>query len=281
MLDKLVVSKDSTKENRRTGNFIITSFLAMVSVLTVGLVYSLFTYNLAMGNENLTISTLIAPVPEMEIKPEPPKEEIKPEQKTNQTNLISRKTNTQRLDESPVKPPAKISVNKSNVIARPKGAFKVDDFDSPANFTPSGVSGSRNENGGTSIGGGNSGNNSDTQVIIPKPEIEKPPALKKEPKPEVEKIRGPVSGGVVNGKAISLVQPNYSSAARAINAGGKVTVQVLIDEDGKVISAKAVNGHPLLIQSAIRAAKASKFSPTLLSNKKVQVSGVIIYNFIK
>lgn len=88
-----------------------------------------------------------------------------------------------------------------------------------------------------------------------------------------------ISGGVVNGKATNLVQPTYPPAARAVRASGAVNVQVTIDESGNVIAASAVSGHPLLRASAVQAARASKFSPTLLSGKPVKVSGVIVYNF--
>lgn len=91
--------------------------------------------------------------------------------------------------------------------------------------------------------------------------------------------RAPISGGVLNGKAISLVKPSYPPIARTAHASGTVTVQVLIDEQGNVISAHATSGHPLLQSSAVAAAKASKFSPTKLSGQAVKVSGVIIYNF--
>jgi TonB family protein len=60
---------------------------------------------------------------------------------------------------------------------------------------------------------------------------------------------------------------------------GQVTVQVLIDENGNVISASAASGHPLLRAAAVNAARASKFSPTKLSGQPVKVNGVIIYNF--
>jgi protein TonB len=57
-------------------------------------------------------------------------------------------------------------------------------------------------------------------------------------------------------------------------------VQVTIDESGNVISASAVSGHPLLRASAVDAARASKFSPTMLSGQAVKVTGVIVYNFV-
>jgi TonB family protein len=88
-----------------------------------------------------------------------------------------------------------------------------------------------------------------------------------------------ISGGVLNGKATNLVKPAYPAAARAVNAQGAVNVQVTIDEDGNVISASAVSGHPLLRAAAVEAARASKFSPTLLSGQPVKVTGVIVYNF--
>lgn len=92
--------------------------------------------------------------------------------------------------------------------------------------------------------------------------------------------RAPISGGVLNGKAISKPQPAYPPIARAAKASGTVTVQVLVDERGNVISASAVNGHPLLQQSAVAAARQAKFSPTLLSGQPVKVTGVITYNFV-
>ena len=89
-----------------------------------------------------------------------------------------------------------------------------------------------------------------------------------------------ISGGVLNGKATSLPKPEYPAAARAINASGAVNVQVTIDENGDVISANAVSGHPLLRQAAVQAARVSKFSPTLLQGQPVKVTGVIVYNFV-
>ncbi len=284
MLDKLVVSKNSTKENRRIGNFLLTSSLAMVSVLTVGLVYSLFTHNLAMGTEDLVMSELVAPVIETEAKPEPPKEEIKPEKRkssVSESKVIKRKTNTLRTNESPTIVPDKISVKPSNVKARPNAPFVIDDVDTPTSDISSGAKNSRNTDSSI-IGTPNTNKPTPVGKVIKKPEIEKPPLLKKETvkKEEVKKIKRTISGGVVNGKAIRLVQPTYSAAAKTMNIRGKVTVQVLIDENGNVVKATAVKGHPLLKQSAVRAARASKFSPTYLSKQKVKVSGVIVYNFI-
>jgi TonB family protein len=89
-----------------------------------------------------------------------------------------------------------------------------------------------------------------------------------------------VSGGVLNGKALSLPKPVYPPAARAVKATGAVSIQVLIDENGNVVSANAVSGHPLLRAAAESAARSSTFSPTLVCGQPVKVSGVITYNFV-
>jgi TonB family protein len=88
-----------------------------------------------------------------------------------------------------------------------------------------------------------------------------------------------ISGGVLNGKAISLPKPRYPAVGTAVKASGTVVVQVTIDENGNVISASAVSGHPLLRAAAVEAARDAKFSPTKLSGQPVKVTGVINYNF--
>jgi TonB family protein len=89
-----------------------------------------------------------------------------------------------------------------------------------------------------------------------------------------------VSGGVLNGKAISKPEPAFPPTARAVHATGVVTVQVTVDESGNVTAAEAVSGHPLLRAAAEAAARQAKFPPTLLSGKPVKVTGVLTYNFV-
>jgi protein TonB len=100
------------------------------------------------------------------------------------------------------------------------------------------------------------------------------------PTPTPQPKKTIVSGGVLNGKAISKPQPAYPPIARAARASGTVTVQILVDESGRVVSARAISGHPLLQQAAVQAAYQARFSPTLLSGQPVKVSGVITYNFV-
>lgn len=92
-------------------------------------------------------------------------------------------------------------------------------------------------------------------------------------------LKGVINGGVLNGKAISLPLPETPAIARSAKASGTVAVNIVIDEDGNVISANVESGHPLLRAAAVAAAREAKFSPTRLSGQPVKVQGVVIYNF--
>ncbi|MEQ1924310.1 MAG: energy transducer TonB, partial [Pyrinomonadaceae bacterium] len=89
-----------------------------------------------------------------------------------------------------------------------------------------------------------------------------------------------VEGGVLNGKATSLPKPEYPAAAKAVKAQGAVTVQITVDEQGNVVAASVVSGHPLLRSAAETAARGATFSPTYLSGQAVKFSGVLTYNFV-
>ena len=108
--------------------------------------------------------------------------------------------------------------------------------------------------------------------------VETPPPPPPEPRPTPKKTV--VAGGVLNGKAISKPAPEYPAIAKAARASGTVVVQIVVGEDGQVISASAVSGHPLLQSAAVAAARKARFSPTTLSGQPVKVSGVITYNFV-
>jgi protein TonB len=73
-----------------------------------------------------------------------------------------------------------------------------------------------------------------------------------------------------------LPQPVYPPIAKAAKAEGTVTVQVVIDEEGKVIAARAVSSHPLLQEACVEAAKLALFAPIKLSGEPVKVRGVIV-----
>ncbi len=100
-----------------------------------------------------------------------------------------------------------------------------------------------------------------------------------DPPPAPRPLMKPVSGGVLNGKALSLPAPVYPDSARRMHTGGLVEVEVVVDENGKVISARALAGPPSLRDVAVQAALRARFSPTKLSGRPVKIAGRINYNF--
>jgi len=99
------------------------------------------------------------------------------------------------------------------------------------------------------------------------------------PSPGPKPILKPVSGGVLNGTAIFLPPPTYPEAAKRMRTQGVVTVDVILDETGKVVAANASAGPAILREAAVQAALKAKFSPTKLSGQPVKVAGVINYKF--
>lgn len=89
-----------------------------------------------------------------------------------------------------------------------------------------------------------------------------------------------VSGGILNGKAINLPAPKYPPEARRDQASGTIAVRVVVDETGKVIWARAIEGHPALRTAAEDAAWKTKFHPLILSGKPERVVGNLIYRFV-
>ena len=89
-----------------------------------------------------------------------------------------------------------------------------------------------------------------------------------------------VSSSVLVSKVINLPKPGYPLIAKQIRAQGPVNVQILVDESGRVISAHAVNGNPVLVRAAEEAARGARFTPTFLNDQPVKVQGVITYNFV-
>jgi protein TonB len=99
------------------------------------------------------------------------------------------------------------------------------------------------------------------------------------PPPPARPSKTPVSGGVLNGAAVSLPAPVYPETVRRMGVSGAVEVEVVIDENGKVASAKAISGPSSLRDSAVRAALRARFTPSTLSGQPVQVTGKIVYKF--
>lgn len=84
----------------------------------------------------------------------------------------------------------------------------------------------------------------------------------------------------LNGRAIRLPAPLYPQAARMTRTQGIVAVRVIISEEGSVIVASALDGHPFFQTAAREAALKATFTPTIRNGKPVKVAGRIIYHFV-
>jgi protein TonB len=260
MFDNLVESSSHKDDITRKGSFIGITALIYGVLLVTFFVAGIYWYDARLGDMELELTTLVAPVPVPQQQKEPEKpQEAKP-QKVEQ-NVDVRRELVASVDESRL-PPKEISAKASDVPPVRRGVTTViGSTDSSAqNALPSGP------------GTGN---------VVSAParvQIADEPPPPEAPKPTPP--RAPISGGVLNGKAISLPKPAYPPIARAAHAAGTVVVQVTIDENGNVIAAHAVSGHPLLQGAAVGAARQARFSPTKLSGQPVKVTGVIQYNFV-
>lgn len=276
MLDQLVESKtNASGENKREARFLAVTLLSVVALLLTTMTYSLFAKEFALDQDGLELSSRAAPPVEIAKPPQPEAPQPVRQQQSappSQSNVILRKDAFEQVDQ-PTKAPVETTGQK-DVQSWVKGA-RLSEKD-VTSTTQANLSAREGNEKGTGITDGTK-NSSDRDDDPP------PVASKKtqNPQPAAVETKKPVvvSSGVVNGKAINLIKPQYPAAAKAVRAGGIVNVQVTIDENGNIISASAVSGHRLLRQAAEQAARASKFTPTYLSKQPVKVTGVIVYNF--
>jgi periplasmic protein TonB len=257
MFDNLVESGSHKDDLSRKGSFLMGAAAIYLVLGVAFFIVGIYTYNDYLEAEEFDV-TLVAPVPVpvQQKEPEQKKEETKP---VKEQNVDVRKELIASVNQTTLVP-QKVETKASNIPPVRQGVTTV--------------VGTTNVNAAAPLSSASSGT---TTVVQPKVEVAEPPPPEA-PKPTPP--RAPISGGVLNGKAINLVHPQFPAIAKQAHACGTVTVQAVIDEAGNVISAHAAGGHPLLQASAVAAARASKFSPTKLSGQPVKVTGVITYNFV-
>lgn len=92
-----------------------------------------------------------------------------------------------------------------------------------------------------------------------------PPPMAEAPK----RIR--VSSGVQEAKRVRYVEPVYPPIARQARIAGTVQLDAIIARDGTIQNLRVIEGHPLLVQSALQAVQQWRYEPTLLNNEPVEV----------
>ncbi|HVG28897.1 MAG TPA: energy transducer TonB [Pyrinomonadaceae bacterium] len=270
MFENLVESTSHKDDLSRKGSFFLGTLALYVVLFVIISVVGILTYNTHLDAQNMELMTMVAPVPiqaQPEQQPEQQKEQAKPQQQQEQQVATRTEFVASNLD--PTKVPQKVEAVASKVPPVPPGGAVLSSRNSDPVGGPSGPVGP-----GTGSVGGPIGGTAPPRVVVPDTDEPPPPTPTPAPKPKTI-----VSGGVLNGKAISKPQPAYPPIARAARASGVVVVSVTVDESGKVVSARGVSGHPLLIQAAVQSAYGWRFSPTMLSGQPVKVNGTITFNF--
>lgn len=112
------------------------------------------------------------------------------------------------------------------------------------------------------------------------PRPDPPPTPTPAPTPAPTPVKPVVmTSKLLQGNAINRVQPPYPQIAKAAGAYGPVQVQIMISEDGRVLTAEVLSGHILLRDASRQAALQWRFKPTILNGVPVPVTGVITFDF--
>jgi TonB family protein len=109
--------------------------------------------------------------------------------------------------------------------------------------------------------------------------VRPPPSPNIQPTTETPERVIVVGGKIQAAKLIRQVQPIYPALARQIRVQGVVALEAIIGIDGTIQQLRALNGHPLLIPSAVQAVQQWMYSPTVLNGKAVEVKTTIEVRF--
>jgi protein TonB len=261
MFNNLIESSSHKREFKRRGSFLLFTAAAYALLLAIAGIASIYAYDAHLENESTETVTLITPA-DFPAPAAPqrnsPATSAPRSNNTHQTEYVRQvpMVTTSRPD---FVPPAISTTPNKNPPVPDGGIVRLGSADSDP-----GLPGGGGQPGGNNTGGA-------PRVIV---EVVTPPPVVPAP-PRVIKV-----STVLNSRALSLPKPAYPPMAKQVGVQGTVTVQVLIDETGRVVSANALSGHPLLTGAAQRVALQARFSPTLIDTQPVKVSGVITYNFV-
>lgn len=261
-----LVECTKTKKDKRTWMYFAVTSTIWTLALAGSIVGGIFLYDAKLDEQLSLLTMLVAPPP-----PPPPPPAGSPVVRNN--NPVVKPDYPTNKVPTTIEP---VTESTPKTTATPKlvnasEASGLDISGSSANGKDGGVVGSLTTDG---IVG---------SVLTDKPAPPPPPAKEelKVAEPEAKPIPSIVrrSEGVIAGNALVRVAPDYPALARNGNITGEVKVEILISEDGKVVSTKVLGGHGLLQKAALDAARQWKFNPTLLNGTPVKVQGVITFRF--
>jgi protein TonB len=265
MFNNLIESSSHRSEFKRRGSFFLFTTISYALLFIIAGVISIYAYDARMEDQNLEIVTMM-PLVDLP-RPEPPKittanNAVAPKEASGKQSYFERRIPIADVDH-PLAVPDKVSTAPNPDLPMPKEGVVVFNGRNSNPSEPGNSDSSKSS-------GGNAGASSQLVTINETP----PSVVAQQPVPKVIRKK------IINSEAISLPKPPYPPMAKQLRVQGVVTVQVLIDETGKVVSAKAISGNSFLVNEAQKAAYQARFSPTFLGDQPVKVSGVITYNFL-
>jgi protein TonB len=263
MFNNLIESSSHINEMKRRGSFFLFTVVTYILLFVVAGVASIYAYDAHLENPNTEIVTMLNPVDFAQREPDQSRPVMGPARGSSNASGFVRRNPTAGVNDPRVMPNTTSAAPNTNPPLPPGVVFTVGDHDADPGVDGPGKRGT----------GGNGDNPAGGVPVI---EVGTPPT----PAPVKKVVPKVVSKGVITGDALSLPKPAYPPLAKQMHIQGKVSVQVLIDESGRVISAKAIDGSPALMHAAQAAAFEARFSPTRLSDQPVKVSGIITYNFV-
>jgi len=261
MFNNLIESSSHAKEFKRRGSFLLFTSATYVVLFVIAGVVSIYAYDARLEEQTNEIVILLPP------------QEIVPEQQPETTRPDRPRNNNTRENNVTERAVAMLSVNHPEIV--PENISATPPKNKP--LPESGAVAITGRDRDPASIGGPVGPATGRQVVTP-PQVVIPDTVPPPPEPQIPKVLK--VSRVLNSQALVLPRPDYPPIAKQTGTQGNVIVQVLIDETGKVISAKATSGSPLLIPAAQKAALQARFSPTLIGETPVKVSGVITYNFV-
>lgn len=89
----------------------------------------------------------------------------------------------------------------------------------------------------------------------------------------------PVGGDIRTPRKISGAAPEYPAVARQARVEGRVVLQAVLDERGRVERIRVLSSVPLLDEAAMKAVRSWRYTPTLLNGVPVPVLMTITVQF--
>jgi protein TonB len=261
MFTNLIESSSHAYEFKRRGSFFLFTTVTYFLLFAIAGLASIYAYDARLEDQNLEEIVMLSPV-DLPAPTVAPAHTTTPPRGSTIRNDVPQRAVRMASVNIPQAVPDRTSAEPNKVKALPdRGGYVVTGRD----VDPIGPGGSGS--GGSAVGS-----------VASTPAIEvgtPPPAL-----PVEKPVHRVISKGVITSEALSLPKPPYPQIAKALKIQGTVNVQVLISEGGRVLSAKAVSGNAALTAAAQQAALQARFSPTILGEQPVKVSGIITYNFV-